>query len=316
MFKMASLPSLCAALALLGAAPAQSSDSCDGFALSSETLYGGPHCLAERPKRVVVLDPSFSLGIGMDVGLPIVGAPMTRMGDADLAARAAQAGVENLGFVTEPSLERLVALQPDAIVGFTGNVGLAESFYPLFAQIAPTLLETKVDWRSYYHQLAQISGQEDDVAARLAELDQRIAEIRAKIPADFRLSVLRITSWDMQSFAGGPDAYAPFALLHDLGIIRSDYEESGSPAEVLRPDWEDLAKLDGDTLFYIVGGTNDSDVDGRHEEVLDHPLWKMMPAVQAGRVFRVDHGTWMEFNGLASAHKVLDDVEAYVLGNN
>ena len=36
-------------------------------------------------------------------------------------------------------------------------------------------------------------------------------------------------------------------------------------------------------------------------------------AVQAGRVHRVDAATWMEFSGAGSAHRVLDDVERYLL---
>ena len=81
-----------------------------------------------------------------------------------------------------------------------------------------------------------------------------------------------------------------------------------------RPGWEELAELDGDVLLYIVGGTNDSDKDGRHEEVLNNPLWQMLPAVRSGDVHRVGHGTWMQFSGLDSAHQVLDDLERYVIG--
>ncbi|MGZ2475195.1 ABC-type Fe3+-hydroxamate transport system substrate-binding protein [Sinorhizobium medicae] len=47
--------------------------------------------------------------------------------------------------------------------------------------------------------------------------------------------------------------------------------------------------------------------------MLTNPLWKMLPAVKAGRVYRVDAGTWIEFNGLASANKILDDIETYII---
>ncbi len=290
-----------------------SAAECDGLFFESASLFAGPHCLDGHPKRVVVLDPSFSLGIGLDVGLQIVGAPLTRMGDKVLHDRATAANIADLGFVTEPSLERIVALQPDLIIGFTGNNGLAESIYPLFSQIAPTMLETNADWRAYYHTLAKLSGDENNVKQQFETLETRIKDLQGRLVDSRSVSVLRITSWDLQSFASGPEAYAPFALLSEVGVQRSAYEDAVAPNDVLNPDWEELAKLDSDVLLYIVGGTNNSDVDGRHEEVLNHPLWKMLPAVQAGRVHRVDHGTWMEFNGISSAHKILDDIETYVL---
>lgn len=287
--------------------------ACDGIALEKTTLYNAPFCFDQPPQRMIALDASFTLGIGMDVGLSIVGAPLTRMGDHDLKARAETADIADLGFVTEPSIERLIALQPDVIVGFVGDQGLAESLYPMLSQIAPTVLETDTDWRAYYRTLAKLGQSSADINADLAALDARIESIKPRIPKDLTVSVLRITSWDMQSFSARAGGYAPFALMSELGIRRSAYEEAATVNEVLRPDWEDLAQLDGDVMLYIVGGTNNSDTDGRHEEVLTHPLWAMLPAVQKDQVHRVDHGTWMEFNGLASAHKVLDDIEAYVV---
>ena len=46
--------------------------------------------------------------------------------------------------------------------------------------------------------------------------------------------------------------------------------------------------------------------------MIGNPLWSMLPAVRAGNVHRVDPGTWMEFSGAASAHRVLDDIERFV----
>lgn len=60
--------------------------ACDGIALEKTTLYNAPFCFDQPPQRMIALDASFTLGIGMDVGLSIVGAPLTRMGDHDLKA--------------------------------------------------------------------------------------------------------------------------------------------------------------------------------------------------------------------------------------
>ena len=294
------------------AAPAS---ACEGRLIEDPAVYAAPLCIPAAPARVVAIDASFGLGIGLDVGLPLVGAPLARMSDEGLKARAEAAGATSIGFVAEPSLETVVALQPDLILGFVGDPALAAAVYPQLSQLAPTLLYAGLDWRAFYGLLAGLTGREAEIAERFAAYDARLAGIRARMP-DVRVSVLRITSWDFQVYLDAPQAYAPFAVMRAAGVRRSAWETTEDPAlSMKRPDWEELAALDGDVLFYIAGGTNDSDKDGRLEQVLGDPLWAMLPAVRAGRAYRVDHADGMEFSGLDSADRVLDDLERYVIGS-
>lgn len=302
-----------AALAALAFCAGQGAAACEGRPIDAPGVYEAPVCAPAEPRRVVVLDASFALGIGLDVGLPVVGAPLARMSDAGLRERAAAAGVESIGGVDAPSLETIVALQPDLIVGFPGDPALAAMIHPQVSQIAPTLLFADLDWRAFHFLLADLTGRAEETAARFAEYDARLADVRARMP-DTTVSVLRITSWDFQVYLDAPVAYAPFEIMRQVGVRRTAYETTDDPGlSMKRPDWEGLAALDGDVLLYIIGGTNASDRDGRMEEVLGDPLWAMLPAVATGRVHRIDHGPWMEFNGLASAHRVLDDIERYVI---
>ena len=288
--------------------------ACDGRLVERESVYKSPLCFPSDPKRIVVLDASFGLGISLDAGLAVVGAPLDRMSDDTLRLRAEEAGVTSTGFVTEPSLETIVALQPDMIVGFPGSESMAAGIYPMVSQLAPTLLYTTIDWMDFYDLMAGFGGRQESVNAEVDAFKTRLADVRSRIPAT-KVSVLRITSWDFQVYLDGPVTYAPFEIMRQAGVTRSDYETTDDPSQSMkRPDWEDLAQLDGDILLYIVGGTNASAEDGRHEEVLASPLWQMLPAVQSGNVHRVDHANWMEFSGLASAHRGLDDIERYVIG--
>ena len=80
-----------------------------------------------------------------------------------------------------------------------------------------------------------------------------------------------------------------------------------------RPDWEGLTNLEGDELFYVVGGGHDSPEGQELEaEVTSNPIWQRLPAVQAGNAHRVSAEHWMSFGGLASANAVLADVEQYL----
>lgn len=297
------------ALSLL---PAPMALACEGRLIEDDRIHASPLCVPADPQRVVVLDQSFALGIGMDMDLPIIGAPLTRMSDEALLARAEASGVTDIGFVTEPSLERIVALQPDLILGFTGDPGLAEAYYPMLSTLAPTLLETSGDWRGFYNTVAALTGQQEKAAQMFADYKARLEQIRAQVP-DTPVSIVRITSWDFQVYTDTPGAYAPFEILSEAGVQRTEYETAPDGPALKRPDWEELSQLDGDILLYIVGGTNDSATSGRHEEVIGNPLWQMLPAVAAGNVHRIDPAVWMEFSGLGSAHRVLDDIEAYII---
>jgi len=293
---------------------ASAASAYDGRTVDDADIHAAPVCIPPDVRRVVVLDPSVGLGVALDVGLPVVGAPLDRMSDKSLMARASEAGVETIGFVTEPSLERIVALQPDLIVGFVGSESMAAGIYPTVSRLAPTLLYTSIDWKAFYRLMAPLTGRQDEIAAKLSAYEARLADVRARMP-DTTVSVLRITSWDFQVYLDAPETYAPFRVMQRAGVRRPAYETTTDPhLSMKRPDWEELAGMDGDILLYIVGGTNSSDTDGRFEEVVANPLWGMLPAVRAGRVYRIDPGTWMEFSGVASAHRVLDDLERYVIG--
>ena len=281
---------------------------CDGRLLEGGEYVGAPLCIPADPQRILVTDPTFSLGMSLELGLPVVAAPLTGMSDERLKAEALAKGIIDIGFILEPSVEAAVSARPDLIIGSS----MAESQLPMLSQIAPTVLVTPQDWRAYYRAVARIAGREDQLTTLMAPLDERIAALRARVP-DTSVSVIRITPWDFQVYLDAPDAWAPFALLHELGVKRSDYEVQADPTGLKRPDWEEIVGLDGELLLYIIGGSNGSAEGGRWEEVSQNPLWQMLPAVRAGRVHPLDPGVWMEFSGIASAHRVLDDVDRLVI---
>lgn len=293
---------------VLSVTPSHAHGVCGGRLIDDPGVLHAPICVPKTPARIVVLDPTFSLGMGLELGLPIVGAPLRLMSDRILRDEAVRHGVADLGSYFEPSIERLVALKPDLIIG----ISMADSAYPLLSRVAPTLLIAATNWKTYLLQLAKATGREHRAEELLAAYDARVVKLKSRIP-DKSVSVVRITSWDFQVNLDGPNTYGPFLVLHDVGVRRTDYETAQGNATLKRPDWEELVNLQGDVLLYIVGGANSSDVNGRHEEVTGNPLWRMLPAVKAGRVYRVDAGTWMEFNGTTSAHRVLDDIERLII---
>lgn len=312
MFRIALSAAGCAlatVLAALSAPPALAQD-CAGRLVEGPEIVAGPVCVPENPQRIVVLDPTFSLGMAIELDLPVVGAPMFGMSDATLKAEAEARGVTDLGAFTAPSLETVVVLQPDLILA-TGALGAGAQ--ALASTVAPTVMISSENWKDYYRALARATGRSAAADEIIGSYEDRVAALRARMP-EGTVSVVRITPWDFQVYLDAPNAYGPFLVLREAGVKRPPYETAGSEGDtVRRPDWEELSQLTGDRLLYIVGGANDSADSGRHEEVLANPLWQALPAVQAGRVHRVDAATWMEFSGATAAHRVLDDIERLIV---
>ncbi|WP_453962627.1 iron-siderophore ABC transporter substrate-binding protein [Amorphus suaedae] len=279
----------------------------------SEGIHGGPVCVPANPQRIVLLEPWLSLGTLIELNAAIAGVPVLGIQEESLRAAVEQGGVADIGHPMQPSLERIVALQPDLIIGSTY---IHEQIYGKLSQVAPTLLLDQMDWKAHYLLLARVVGRQEQARRALSDYEDRAAAIRARVPDDLEVSVVRVAPQGFQVYLDGPGAYAPYQVLSEAGVRRTGYETTGDDTMVKRPDWEELAALTGDVLLYVVvGGMTPEADDDLAARTVDHPFWKTLPAVQAGRAYRIDRATWMGFHGMASAHRVLDDVEAHILAN-
>lgn len=291
--------------------PAPSLAACAGH-LVADGAYAAPVCLPEAPQRIVTLEPWLTLGTLSDLGVPVIGVPVIGIQDPDLRRQVEADGVADLGHPVEPSLERIVALQPDLIIG---SSYMHAQIHEILTQVAPTLLIDQMGWKDHILLLAEATGRWPEAQEMLARYETRAQAIRDAVPEDLRLSVVRIARAGFQVYLDGPGAYGPYAVLSEAGVRRTAWETTTDDRMLKRPDWEEIAALDGDILLYVaVAGVEDADDDRLTAETLAHPLWQALPAVAAGRSYRVDRSTWMAFRGLVSAHLVLDDVERYVLG--
>lgn len=292
---------------ILSAVPAGA--ACNGREVTAN-VYNAPVCIPAEPKRIVALDTYFSLGMGLELGASIVGAPLFQMEDDKLEAQAHAASIADIGHSSQPSPERIIGLRPDLILG---DAAMHSRAYKTASQIAPTVLVSVQNWKDYYATIAAVTGRTGAADEAFKAYDKRAAEIRQRMP-DIKVSAVRIIPGGFQVYVDGPGAYAPFSVLRDAGVKRTAYETATDGTVLKRPDWEGLSALDGDVLLYIVGGAHHNDPQGTLEaETLANPLWQMLPAVKAGRAYRVDTVTWMEFSGISAANRVLDDVERYIV---
>lgn len=283
---------------------------CDGRTITRHILQA-PVCVPDEPQRVVVLDPFYNLGMALEIGVPVVGAPLLTAPDAGLRERARAASIVDIGDTRQPDLERIVALKPDLILG---DGQLHGQFHDKLARIAPTALIEVADWKDYFLTVGDITGRSDKAAEALRAYRERASAIKARMPGDMEVSVIRVATHGFHVYLDGPAAYAPYAVLHEAGVKRTAYETTADQTVLKRPTWEEIAELNGRILLYVVAAGNAPGQDDALEtETVGNPLWTMLPAVQAGRAYRVDKAAWFGFNSVASAHRILDDVERYIL---
>jgi len=218
------------------------------------------------------------------------------------------AGITVIGGFEAPNLEAIAQLKPDLIIG---DAYFQEARADLLNAIAPTVLISTPDWKAWITTIAEAAGVPERAAEGFAEYDARVAELGARL-RPVELSFIRAVPGSFQLYRAAPNAYAPIAVLSEVGVQRPAFETGTDDNSFERLDWEGVTNLTGDVLFYVIGGANDDEQSSLADEVTNNPIWQQLPAVQAGQAYRVDAEHWMSFGGLRSAHAVLDDIEEYL----
>lgn len=311
--EMESTLRLCLALLFLLFPLSIAHAACQGKEIT-EGVYNAPFCVPVGVKRIVTLDPLLTLGLLIELKAPVIATPYMAIQDPGVLDFVKAQKMVDLGNPKEPSLERVAALKPDLIIGS------AEAHSPIYEQaskIAPTVFFNHMDWKTYLQQLSVVTGSEGVANEALAAYEARVASIRERMKdKDVTVSTVRFAPDRFVVFVDGPAAYAPFAVLHEAGVKRTAYETVTDGTIVKRPDWEELANLDGDILLYVsASGFESGPDDALEKQVTENPLWQLLPSVQNGRAHRVDRGAWQSFHGIGSANRILDDIERYILAD-
>jgi iron complex transport system substrate-binding protein len=228
----------------------------------------------------------------------------------------------NLGNRNEPSLERLIKLKPDLIVGEVGNNRQA---YKLLSQIAPTLLwdkrTAKGKWQQSIRQLAQAVGDEKQAEAVIAAYNQRIAAARTEFapivaahPNLLLLGANRLSS-DMAIVTG--DGYLG-ELLEGLGF-QFAAPLRGNVGQVSSVSVELLPQVGTADIIFILGhdlspdrqnltSVLDSQTSVIQQEWNNNAIAQTLKASKENRVYFVTYYLWNGLNGPIGAELILNQL--------
>ncbi|HLV29664.1 MAG TPA: iron-siderophore ABC transporter substrate-binding protein [Burkholderiaceae bacterium] len=283
------------------------SDPSQAATRNLDTAYG-PVQVPNEPQRVITLDEG-ALDTALAAGIQPVGSVAARGGtDLPTYLQSVAGDIPIVGVTREPNLEAILSQRPDLILA---PPGLEKRVYDVLSKIAPTVVSdvsTTAPWAERNALYAAALNKEDDIAARIAVIQARIASLRERIPAGQTYSVVR---WMPQGPMAMSEKLIAGQILTALGLKSTDVAASlGERPHSDILSLENLAGVDADWMFIA---TLNEQGDATLAAAQKQPAFNRLKAVRNDRAFPADGHVWSSATGVLAAERILDDVERILL---
>lgn len=266
----------------------------------------GESCVPDVPRRVVVLDTG-EIDNALALGAPVVGAPVGDIEKYQAYLTPQLDGIADIGTISEPSLEAILSVRPDLILGSRQRY---EAVYDELSAIAPTVFteSLRVPWQDNFVLHAEAMGLEYKAEELMADYENRVAEVRNAIGDNLgntTISIIRFRPGQVRLYL--KSSYIGF-ILQDVGLPRPE----GQDRDVFSSEisLEQARDVDADYIF-ITGYARD---DSEMANFLESPLWRTLEGVKNGRAIDVNDDTWIAALAIQGANMVLDDLERLLTG--
>lgn len=234
----------------------------------------GPVEVPADPKRVIVL--STFAGNVMQLGVNIVGVDSWSKDNPRFGQ------LKDVEEVTDDSLEKIIELNPDLIIGLSNIKNLDK-----LKEIAPTVTYTygKVDYLTQHIEIGKLLNKEKEATAWVEDFKKRAQktgeDIKAKIGPDTTVSV--IEKFDKQLYVFGDNWGRGTEILYqEMKLAMPEkVKEMALKAGYYALSTEVLPEFAGD---YVVLSKN-AEADNSFQET---ETYKNIPAVKNNRLFEVN----------------------------
>lgn len=260
------------------------------------------------PERVVVLDTG-ELDSVTSLGVTPVGSVEAVEGLGLPSYLRGTGGIENVGTIEEPNLEKIATLEPDLILSSKLRHG---RIYDQLSRIAPTVFTetTGVTWKRNFEKHAEAMNRTGEAERVMDGYKDRLGEFGSAMGnrlGGTEVSVVRFLPgetriYQKESFVG--------TVLEDAGLPRPPSQDVEEFA-ILNASEESIPDMGGDAIFVTVYGAPE---DSTRERITSDPLWQQLGAVRRDRVYEVSDDLWMLGIGPTAANGVIDDLEKHLVG--
>ncbi|MDX8365614.1 iron-siderophore ABC transporter substrate-binding protein [Cytobacillus sp. IB215665] len=264
------------------------------------------------PEKIVILTNEGTEAL-LSLGITPVGAVQSWTGDPWYDhIQEEMNGVKSVGKEMEPSLETILSLQPDLIIG---NKMRHEKIYEQLSAIAPTVFAETLrgDWKENYELYAKAVNKEEQGKEVISEFNNRIENLQNQLgdKLNQQVSIVRFMPGDVRIYH--KDTFSG-VILDQLGFARPESQDIADFAEK-NVTKERIPAMDGDILFYFTYDPADKEGEAKklEEEWINDPLFNNLNVVQNNNIYRVNDAIWNTAGGVKAANLFLDDIEKYFL---
>ncbi len=191
----------------------------------------------------------------------------------------------DVGGVLEPSLETIIALEPDLVIlsaDMSAHLKLGEQLETLGIKTAFFSVE---NFSAYLHMLqicTTLTGREDLYQENGLDVETRINSILSQIDGEKQPKILLLRTGAGKVTARNSDSMAG-QMLKDMGCINiADSEDS----LLDQLSMEVILQEDPDYIFVVNHGSSEEEAQAVLEEtLLSNPAWESLTAVKNGHYF-------------------------------
>ncbi len=253
---------------------------------------GGETEICGQPQKVVALSPPL-LDILLSLGVQPAGYTEVDLLNSKVFDNPSQqirflgdrvtTQPVNLGDRHNPSIETLVQLKPDLILGEKFQL---ETNYKLFSSIAPTaFFDTggKTGWKPAMEAIAQGLNREEQAKQAIASHNQLVETVKSQLAPVISGQTIIVLGWQQvsnASFIFAPDFVT--GLLEDLGF-QVIVGKSDRPSVSI----EAVANIKNDHILVMPSG--DNTIENAKQQWQNDPILRLIPAVQAGKIYFMDY---------------------------
>ena len=271
----------------------------------------GKTCVPTNPQRVVTLD-TISADTTLALGIKPVGS--AKPSSSYLEDRLES--VRIIGIPQQPSVESILALKPDLILGFTWY---HQQIYNQLSQIAPTVIfdyQSGRDTQKIIQLIGLALGKTSTAQEVIDRYYERLNQFKAVMEEQLKQTEVSVVRIQSNSFGLIQRGSFPGFILEDAGLPRPQQQQYLEP--VPPGNWnhiqinigkERIPDMDGDVLFVV--NSPDYKTDERLNKLKTEPLWLQLNVVRQGRVYEVSN-YWLG-GGPIAIDLVIDDLFKYLI---
>lgn len=268
----------------------------------------GETCVPTNPQRIITAsDPA--LEAALILGFKPTGTTTYSQQTDYLRERlesSASVGLDS----RQLNLEKILTIKPDLILA-TDDYGEQQELYGQLSQISPTVIAqwwdgNNIHWKECFELFAQAFGEKTEAEEIANAYNQRIENLQQQMGDRLQntvISIVEIYPDRIRLYGKTKTVSLSSNIIEDIGLPRPSSQEEGMDISL-----ESIEDADGDIIFLTA-----RDPEAQlYQQVMNHPLWKQLKAVQAGKVYQVENSYWGG-SGYIAANLVLDDLFKYLV---